>query len=68
MSAFDPNVICTQVIPDSTTSQWVRLSDPLSGYLSLGVHGANPFVAVGDIVVSEKYWRPPAEDERGAVR
>ncbi|WP_067816116.1 hypothetical protein [Actinomadura kijaniata] len=65
MVAFDPNMICTRVMPDSSTSHWVRLTDPLSGSLSLDVHGADPFVAVGEIVVSEKYWRLPEGDERG---
>ncbi|MGK5556339.1 COG1470 family protein [Actinomadura kijaniata] len=65
MVAFDPNLICARVMPDSTTRHWVRLTDPLSGDLSLSVHGANPFVVVGDIVVSEKYWRPPERDESG---
>jgi hypothetical protein len=63
MAEFSPNVICTRMMPDSTTRQWVRLVDLPSGHLSLRVEGVEPFVAVGEIVVSEMYWRPMTPDE-----
>ncbi|MGP3992086.1 hypothetical protein [Streptomyces sp. 3N207] len=63
MAEFSPNVICTRVMPDSTTRQWVRLVEPPSGSVRLHVEGVDPFVVVGDIVVSEMYWRPLTAEE-----
>ncbi|GAA4833805.1 hypothetical protein [Kitasatospora terrestris] len=63
MSAFDPSLICTRMMPHSSTTRWVRLTDPPSGHMSLDVQDIDPLVSVGEIVVSETYWRHLTADE-----